>query len=169
MSSSAIESFNNWVLEARRMPVMNLVDCLRSKIMVQMSNRREDSATWISEIGPVMDAKLKKRIEKGRAWRVQKSSTGVYEVKSMPAVLVDLEEGTCSCGSWQYNGFVCAYVATVNPWLTTLIHFTMLLLTSKLMKTKFIQFLLWIFLTSLKELLVKSNHREIRGLREDHV
>lgn len=113
MSSSAIESFNNWVLEARRMPVMNLVDCLRSKIMVQMSKRREDSATWISEIGPVMDAKLKKRIEKGRAWRVQKSSTGVYEVKSMPAVVVDLEEGTCSCGSWQYNGFVCAHVATV--------------------------------------------------------
>lgn len=55
MSSSAIESFNNWVLEARRMPVMNLVDCLRSKIMIQMSKRREDSATWISEIGPVMD------------------------------------------------------------------------------------------------------------------
>ncbi|KAH7835659.1 hypothetical protein Vadar_028470 [Vaccinium darrowii] len=113
MSSSAIESFNNWVLEARRMPVMNLIDCLRSKIMVQMSKRREDSATWISEIGPVMDAKLKKRIEKGRAWRVQKSSTGVYEVKSMPAVVVDLEEGTCSCGSWQYSGFVCAHVSTV--------------------------------------------------------
>ncbi|KAH7839104.1 hypothetical protein Vadar_032991 [Vaccinium darrowii] len=113
MSSSAIESFNNWVPEARRMPVMNLVDCLRSKIMVQMSKTREDSATWISEIGPVMDAKLKKRIEKGRAWRVQKSSTGVYEVKSMPAVVVDLEEGTCSCGSWQYNGFLCAHVATV--------------------------------------------------------
>ncbi|KAH7835857.1 hypothetical protein Vadar_030544 [Vaccinium darrowii] len=113
MSSSAIESFNNWVLEARRMPVTNLVDCLRSKIMVQMSKRREDSATWISKIGPVMDAKLKKRIEKGRAWRVQKSSTGVYEVKSMPAVVVDLEEGTCSCGSWQYNGFVCAHIAIV--------------------------------------------------------
>ncbi|KAH7863077.1 hypothetical protein Vadar_013067 [Vaccinium darrowii] len=31
----------------------------------------------------------------------------------MPAVVADIDEGTCSCGGWQYNGFVCAHVAAV--------------------------------------------------------
>ncbi|KAH7862228.1 hypothetical protein Vadar_001661 [Vaccinium darrowii] len=62
----------------------------------------------------VKDAKLKKKIDKGGgAWRVHKSTTGAYEVKSMLAVLGDLNQGTCSCRDWQYNGFVCAHVATV--------------------------------------------------------
>ncbi|KAI8523561.1 hypothetical protein RHMOL_Rhmol13G0083900 [Rhododendron molle] len=113
MSSSAIESFNNWILAARLMPIMNLVEELRSKIMIQMSCRREEASRWVSQICPDMDAKLAKRIDKGRSWRVYKSKTGLYEVKSVPAVLVNLEEGTCSCGAWQYNGFLCAHAATV--------------------------------------------------------
>ncbi|XP_058216831.1 uncharacterized protein LOC131327707 [Rhododendron vialii] len=113
MSSSAIESFNNWILDARLMPIMNLVEELRSKIMIQMLRRREEASRWVSQICPDMDAKLAKRIDKGRSWRVYKSKTGLYEVKSVPAVLVNLEEGTCSCGAWQYNGFLCAHVATV--------------------------------------------------------
>ncbi|XP_058189538.1 uncharacterized protein LOC131307147 [Rhododendron vialii] len=113
MSSSAIESFNNWILDAQLMPIMNLVEELRSKIMIQMSRRREEASRWVSQICPDMDAKLAKRIDKGRSWRVYKSKTGLYEVKSVPAVLVNLEEGTCSCGTWQYNGFLCAHAATV--------------------------------------------------------
>lgn len=113
MSSSAIESFNNWILAARLMPIMNLVEELRSKIMIQMSRRREEASRWVSQICPDMDAKLAKRIDKGRSWRVYKSKTGLYEVKSVPAVLVNLEQGTCSCGGWQYNGFLCAHAATV--------------------------------------------------------
>ncbi|KAG5558170.1 hypothetical protein RHGRI_008181 [Rhododendron griersonianum] len=113
MSSSAIESFNNWILAARLMPIMNLVEELRSKIMIQMSRRREEASRWVSQICPDMDAKLAKRINKGRSWRVYKSKTGLYEVKSVPAVLVNLEQGTCSCGGWQYNGFLCAHAATV--------------------------------------------------------
>ncbi|KAG5531881.1 hypothetical protein RHGRI_026479 [Rhododendron griersonianum] len=113
MSSSAIESFNNWILAARLMPIMNLVEELRSKIMIQMLRRREEASRWVSQICPDMDAKLAKRIDKGRSWRVYKSKTGLYEVKSVPAVLVNLEQGTCSCGGWQYNGFLCAHAATV--------------------------------------------------------
>ncbi|KAI8561132.1 hypothetical protein RHMOL_Rhmol04G0313600 [Rhododendron molle] len=113
MSSSAIESFNNWILAARLMPIRNLVEELRSKIMIQMSCRREEASRWVSQICPDMDAKLAKRIDKGRSWRIYKSKTGLYEVKSVPAVLVNLKEGTCSCGAWQYNGFLCAHAATV--------------------------------------------------------
>lgn len=113
MSSSAVESFNNWVIDARLLPVMNLVDELRSKIMVQMSTRKERASDWVSVLGPKMDAKLKKKITKGRSWRIYKSKNGLYEVKSKPVVSVNLNEGMCSCGYWQFNGFPCAHVATV--------------------------------------------------------
>lgn len=40
MSSSAVESFNNWILKAQEMPVFYLVDELCRKIMKQMAARR---------------------------------------------------------------------------------------------------------------------------------
>ncbi|KAG5526376.1 hypothetical protein RHGRI_032605 [Rhododendron griersonianum] len=40
MSSSAMESFNKWILAARQLPVFHLVDELRRKIMKQMAARR---------------------------------------------------------------------------------------------------------------------------------
>ncbi|KAH7835823.1 hypothetical protein Vadar_030201 [Vaccinium darrowii] len=60
-----------------------------------------------------MDKKLGKKITKGRSWRIYKSKTGLYEVKYKPLVLVNLEEGTCYCGYWHFNGFLCAHAATV--------------------------------------------------------
>ncbi|XP_058192049.1 uncharacterized protein LOC131309427 [Rhododendron vialii] len=57
MSSSAVESFNNWILKAREMAVFYLVDELRRKIMKQMAARRVKSMKWNSVICPNMDKK----------------------------------------------------------------------------------------------------------------
>ncbi|KAI8550162.1 hypothetical protein RHMOL_Rhmol06G0083500 [Rhododendron molle] len=63
MSSSAVESFNNWILKAREMPVFNLVDELRRKIMKQMAARRVKSMKWNLVICPKMDLKLARFID----------------------------------------------------------------------------------------------------------
>ncbi|XP_058217306.1 uncharacterized protein LOC131328374 [Rhododendron vialii] len=113
MSSSAVESFNNWILKAREMPVFYLVDELRRKIMKQMADRRVKSMKWNSVICPNMDKKLARFIKKGRSWRIIMSKGSLYEVRCLPPKVVSVEERTCSCGKWQSTGFICRHAATV--------------------------------------------------------
>ncbi|KAL7224730.1 hypothetical protein ACSBR1_026083 [Camellia fascicularis] len=46
MCSNAAESFNNWIQEARHLPITQLVDAIRGRIMEQMSKRRVKSSKW---------------------------------------------------------------------------------------------------------------------------
>lgn len=39
MTSNAAESFNNWILEARGLPITHMVDCVRLKIMKWFTDR----------------------------------------------------------------------------------------------------------------------------------
>ncbi|KAI8543445.1 hypothetical protein RHMOL_Rhmol08G0218600 [Rhododendron molle] len=113
MSSSAVESFNNWILKAQKMPVFYLVDELCRKIMKQMAARRVKSMKWNSVICPKMDTKLARFIDRGRLWRIIMSKGGLYEVRCHPPKVVSIEERTCSCGYWQSTGFMCGHAATV--------------------------------------------------------
>ncbi|KAI8563707.1 hypothetical protein RHMOL_Rhmol03G0130000 [Rhododendron molle] len=113
MSSSAVESFNNWILKAREMPVFYLVDELRRKIMKQMAARRVKSMKWNSIIYPKMEMKLARFIDRGRSWRIIMSKGGLYEVRCRSPKVVSVEEMTCSCGYWQSIGFMCRHAATV--------------------------------------------------------
>ncbi|KAI8530581.1 hypothetical protein RHMOL_Rhmol11G0070800 [Rhododendron molle] len=113
MSSSAVESFNNWILKAQEMPVFYLVDELRRKIMKQMAARRVKSMKWNSIICPKMDTKLARFIDRGRSWRIIMSKGGLYEVRCCPSKVVSVEERTCSYGYWQSTGFMCRHAAMV--------------------------------------------------------
>ncbi|KAG5565981.1 hypothetical protein RHGRI_001792 [Rhododendron griersonianum] len=113
MSFSAVESFNNWILKAREMPVFYLVDEFRRKIMKQMAARRVKSMKWNSVICPKMDKKLARFIKKGRSWRIIMLKGGLYEVRCLPPKVVSVDERTCSCGYWQSNGFMCRHAAMV--------------------------------------------------------
>ncbi|KAL7193848.1 hypothetical protein ACSBR2_025477 [Camellia fascicularis] len=44
--SNAAESFNNWIQEARHLPITQLVDAIRGQIMEQMSKCRVKSSKW---------------------------------------------------------------------------------------------------------------------------
>ncbi|KAL7224736.1 hypothetical protein ACSBR1_026089 [Camellia fascicularis] len=46
MSSNSAKSFNNWIQETRHLPITQLVDAIRGRIMEQMSKRRVKSSKW---------------------------------------------------------------------------------------------------------------------------
>ncbi|KAH7843031.1 hypothetical protein Vadar_011953 [Vaccinium darrowii] len=90
MSSNAVESFNSWICEARKMPILQCVDEIRVQIMRQMYERKQLSRKWCSVVCPEMDLLLKNRIDKGKTWPVYGSSDEVFEVSSFPAIVVDI-------------------------------------------------------------------------------
>ncbi|KAL7176792.1 hypothetical protein ACSBR2_030190 [Camellia fascicularis] len=103
MCSNAAESFNSWICEARHLPITQMIDSIRTKIMNQMSKRRCKSAAWPGVLCPKMEARLVKAYNKGRAWVVSQSNDNVYKVHSYPSVLVDVDRRSCSCFQWQIN------------------------------------------------------------------
>ncbi|XP_028069265.1 uncharacterized protein LOC114271824 [Camellia sinensis] len=105
MTSNAAESFNNWIKEARNLPITKLVDTIRNQIMCQMSERRDIANKWNGIICPIQDS-----FNSSRSWNVSKANDDVFEVHSFPSVTVDVGRCVCSYYQWQVNGFPCEHV-----------------------------------------------------------
>ncbi|KAL7240670.1 hypothetical protein ACSBR2_006340 [Camellia fascicularis] len=109
MCSNAAELFNNWIKEARHLPITRMIDAIRTQIMNQMSDQGRASSSWAGVICPKMEHKLEMAYKKGRSWTVSQSDNDVYEVHSHPSILVDICRRTCSCFQWQINGILCEH------------------------------------------------------------
>ncbi|KAH7848531.1 hypothetical protein Vadar_004068 [Vaccinium darrowii] len=109
MSSSLSESFNSWIREERHLPVTQLVDRIRVKIMEQLSARHEASLKWNQVVCPTMNEDLNVSFQKCKWWTVSKSTADVYEIHCDPSVSVDIAKRTCSYGQWQFKGFPCCH------------------------------------------------------------
>ncbi|XP_062006053.1 uncharacterized protein LOC133723251 [Rosa rugosa] len=80
MTNNLAESFNNWVLPLKSLPILDINDGIRVKSMASIAARKEDAQEWSSELCPAIQKKLKENLEVGRHWRVSRSDTYVYEV-----------------------------------------------------------------------------------------
>ncbi|KAL7201215.1 hypothetical protein ACSBR1_033008 [Camellia fascicularis] len=109
MWSNAAESFNNWIREARHLPITQLMDTIREKIMEKMSKRKTKSSAWVGELCPKMEKRLMSEFKDSKHWIVSQSDDNIFEVWSHPSVLVDIGNRSCSCFQWQLNGFPCPH------------------------------------------------------------
>ncbi|PIA36769.1 hypothetical protein AQUCO_03200029v1 [Aquilegia coerulea] len=113
LCSNVAESFNGWILEERSIPILPMLDRIRSRVMKMILDRRDDSLKWTSTLCPTMEGVLALRIEETRTLLVMKSSEFIYEVESDKKHDVNLLERECSYRQWQINGFPCKHVVVV--------------------------------------------------------
>ncbi|XP_028094816.1 uncharacterized protein LOC114294850 [Camellia sinensis] len=66
MTSNAAESFNNWIKEARNLPITQMVDTIRTQLIRQMSARRDQETSGMRSKSDILDISDKS----GRQWRV---------------------------------------------------------------------------------------------------
>ncbi|KAG5521019.1 hypothetical protein RHGRI_033537 [Rhododendron griersonianum] len=109
LTSNLVECFNNWIRKERRLPITQLVDKIRLKLMDQMCDRRELAAKWKTVICPKWDKKLVELFGLSKTWNVVRANGDLYEVQSDPSVSVDIARRSCSCGDWQLNMFPCIH------------------------------------------------------------
>ncbi|XP_026451277.1 uncharacterized protein LOC113351526 [Papaver somniferum] len=113
-SSSIAESFNNWILEFKKLPAFALLDAIRLKVMQMNSKKKvEGLENFNTRLTPVYEDLLNENINIGRTWTVVESMERLYEVR------------------WQVNGFPCAHACAaiqstredmysfVEPYFTT--------------------------------------------------
>ncbi|XP_039123290.1 uncharacterized protein LOC120259897 [Dioscorea cayenensis subsp. rotundata] len=110
ITNNISESFNAWVVEARERPVLNLLDTIIQKIMVNMDKRRRMATKWKDSIVPPMK-KYVSNMSKGlAAYEVQRSSDSKAEVSYRGhRCEVVLNDRTCSCTKWQVSGIPCVH------------------------------------------------------------
>ncbi|KAG5524298.1 hypothetical protein RHGRI_031088 [Rhododendron griersonianum] len=109
MCSNLAECFNNWIQEERHLPVTQLVDRIRVKMMENIAKRSQVAAKWNFFICPNMNKELENSFHVSKSWNVKRSTTDVFEVLSDPSVMVNLSNQTCSCFDWQFRCFPCCH------------------------------------------------------------
>ncbi|XP_012849581.1 PREDICTED: uncharacterized protein LOC105969371 [Erythranthe guttata] len=92
MYSNGVESWNSQILLLRDLPVMTMIDTIRSKLMKQMTKRRNKAANWSSMCCPKKEKILQDIELEGRSWKPEKAADNIFEVPSNPFMVVDLSQ-----------------------------------------------------------------------------
>ncbi|KAL4576182.1 hypothetical protein LXL04_012271 [Taraxacum kok-saghyz] len=104
------ESFNASIVEARKKPIITMLEEIRVYVMERMYNQKVKGNKWDLEICPSIRKKIETMKEQQRYWDVIPSGDQQYEVKfSHEVYAVHLEHHTCGCRSWQLTGIPCVH------------------------------------------------------------
>ncbi|GAA0149137.1 hypothetical protein LIER_08391 [Lithospermum erythrorhizon] len=117
MTSSFGQLFYDWVQEVSELPITQMVDVLRGKMMELMYTRRVESSEWVSKLTPMMENKLQNETLKAQSLQVLLSHGGTFEVRGESLETVNIDRWDCSCKEWHLNGLPCSHAIAVFQWL----------------------------------------------------
>lgn len=113
MTSNFGQLFYSWVSEADELPITQMVDVLRGKMMELIYTRRVDSDHWSTSLTPLMEEKLQKESLKVQSPQVSLSHGSTFEVHGESVEMVDIDHWNCSCKEWQLTGLPCYHAIAV--------------------------------------------------------
>lgn len=117
MTSNFGELFYSWVSEAHELPITQMVDVIRGKIMELMYTRRAESNQWLARLTPFMEEKLEKESLKVGSLQVLVSAGPTFQVRGESNTeVVDIDHWDCSCREWQLTGLPCCHAVAVITW-----------------------------------------------------
>ncbi|XP_049398625.1 uncharacterized protein LOC125862560 [Solanum stenotomum] len=124
--SSNIYEFNKWILEARELPIIQVIKRIHCKLTEEFELRRSRSSTWSSTLSPSAE----KRIMDGRThastYQVLRSDEVEFEVISAErSDIVNTGTRSCSCRDWQLYRIPCSHaVAALTSYKKDVYAFT---------------------------------------------
>ena len=107
------ETFNGWILNARYLPIITMLDEIRRSVMIRIAKRREFAKTWICDISPMAMKRIERNKSKSFDWQMVFNGEDGYEILSVKNVrkrhVVSLLKWTCTCREWQLSGIPCKH------------------------------------------------------------
>ncbi|XP_024922262.1 uncharacterized protein LOC107433317 isoform X2 [Ziziphus jujuba] len=113
MTSNFGQHFYSWVSEAHELPITQMIDVLRGKMMESIYTRRVDSNQWMTKLIPSKEEKLEKETSIARSLQVLLSHGSTFEVRGDSVESVDVDHWDCSCKGWQLSGLPCSHAIAV--------------------------------------------------------
>ncbi|KAK1289148.1 hypothetical protein QJS10_CPB18g00660 [Acorus calamus] len=112
LTNNISESFNAWINKARVLPIVEMVDTIRQKIMERMNSRRVMGSKWKGRIVPIAVKYIQSITEDIGEYEVRRSDDYKAEVVGPYfRTGVRLDERTCTCRMWQVSGIPCVHAA----------------------------------------------------------
>ena len=113
VDNNMCESFNNWIVDVRALPIVSVLEGIRTKVFVQIQQNRTKSGNWTSTICPNILKKLNKFINLAQKCSAIWNGKDDFEVKEWDKRYnIDIDMRTCSCRYWQLAGIPCAHAIT---------------------------------------------------------
>ncbi|KAK9204482.1 hypothetical protein WN943_014743 [Citrus x changshan-huyou] len=104
------ESWNAWLGEMRKTPIIALIEHVRKQMMKAIIERKQTCLKWPSDVLVFINKKMNNVLKVGKNYHVIPANDALYEVKTGQAsYIVNLDEHTCSCGQWQISGLLCKH------------------------------------------------------------
>ncbi|XP_026396947.1 uncharacterized protein LOC113291651 [Papaver somniferum] len=114
LTSKIAESFNILIKNEKCLQAIELNECIRSRTMETMWNRKVAARKWNTRLTPKMQARLDKRITDCRKYKVRRASENVFEIITNTGKnTVDLDSQTCTCHWWKKHSFPCSHSVKV--------------------------------------------------------
>lgn len=110
--SSNIDDFNKWILQARELPIAQIIDNIHFKLLTEFEERRTKSVLWFSVLAPSAEKRLMEAVDLGSSYQVVRSDEVEFEVISAErSEIVNIGTRSCSCRNWQLYGIPCSHAA----------------------------------------------------------
>ncbi|KAK1439423.1 hypothetical protein QVD17_05241 [Tagetes erecta] len=104
------ESFNSSIRVARRKPIISMFEEIRTFVMRRMFSMSKKSKSYQNEVCPRIRKKIEVIKKLQRHYDVIGGGSNIFEVRSEKnAYAVNIQEQSCTCGSWQLSGIPCRH------------------------------------------------------------
>lgn len=110
VDNNICESFNKWIVEARYLPIISMLEAIRCKVMLRIHDMNTKVVRWQQIICPNILKKLKAYINSSAYCHAICCGRNTFEVQHFDhRWTIDLEKKTCSCRYWQLSGLPCPH------------------------------------------------------------
>ncbi|XP_030444350.2 uncharacterized protein LOC115666845 [Syzygium oleosum] len=108
--SSNIEELKRWILEAQELPLIQVIEQIHAKLMIEFEERRLRSSSWFSVLAPSPEKLIVEAIALSSTYKVLRSDEVEFEVLSTErSDIVNIGMRSCSCRDWQLYGIPCSH------------------------------------------------------------
>jgi hypothetical protein len=110
VDNNICESFNKWIIDARFLSIISMLEAIRCEVMVRIQQQRAAAERWTGRICLNICKKLKFYVTLSGNCHAIANGRDAYEVKYWDHKFVaNLVERTCSCRYWQLSGLPCPH------------------------------------------------------------
>ncbi|RVW46129.1 hypothetical protein CK203_076182 [Vitis vinifera] len=114
MTTNIAEAFNAWLREERHQTIYTLLLMHMDKLVAMLDTHMRGTQKWKSVVGPKTEEKLMSNIMRSGPISVLPYLGGTFKVFTGEVYLVvDMNQRTCTCMTWQMSGLPCAHVCAV--------------------------------------------------------
>ncbi|XP_052625692.1 uncharacterized protein LOC128132781 [Lactuca sativa] len=116
MENGISECFNSIIVDARKKPLITMLEEIRIYIMDRFAHMIEENTIWNTRICPAVLKKMKLFGKNMRFWLIIHSQQHVFEARrGCDSYMVDLDGRHCTCRLWDLAGIPCVHaIATIN-------------------------------------------------------